>query len=333
MNAIPALIINGRKLEVDMRNELEQFTWSRPTWSQQKLIAASPFRYDKSPSFYVYLEDTPNAPAGSFGDAGAYDAEYAKGGFVKLLAFLRNETEEETTDYLLSAYAATYDGNDLTLNLPRLQIQRNRQPLKQTIDTTVSDYLSRRGITEEVQRDYGIGVQANAVILPWRLGDGRLANVKYRKTYGKAFWYEKNAMPIRNLVYGIDFVYKKRCRVAVYTEAEIDAMSAAVTGYCGIGNGGADFNAEKRDVILRSPIERLIVMTDNDKAGEKLRGQIADSFNGSRITVAHAYVDSRYKDVNEQLVKAGVDSVRKAIERAEDCCAKLDVKLRTKVGR
>jgi hypothetical protein len=329
---MPKITIQGKQVDVNIRNELEQFDWTRADWSADKLLAASPFRYDRSPSFYVYLEDTPSAPAGSWGDSGAYDADYAKGGFVKLLAFLRNETEEETADYLLSTYAATCDGNNLTLNLPRLTIQRNRQPLNMYVETTVSDYLSRRGITEEVQREYGVGVHANAVVLPWRLPDGRLANVKYRKMFGKAFWYHKGAWPIRNLVYGIDFAYKHRFMAAVYTEAEIDAQSAAVAGYCGVGNGGADFNASKRDMILRSPIERLIVMTDNDKAGEKLRAQIESELIG-KITVAHAYVDSRYKDVNDQLVNAGVESVRAAIEGAVDCQRGLYVNLRTKVGR
>jgi hypothetical protein len=47
------LRIRGQDVAVDIRTELEQFNWTRPKWSADKLIAASPFRYDKTPSFFV----------------------------------------------------------------------------------------------------------------------------------------------------------------------------------------------------------------------------------------------------------------------------------------
>ncbi|WP_230116380.1 hypothetical protein [Bacillus velezensis] len=75
---MPTLILNGRHVDVDIRYELEQFEWTRPTWTEDRLLAASPFRYDRTPSFYVYLEDTASAKAGYWGDSGAYDAEFAR---------------------------------------------------------------------------------------------------------------------------------------------------------------------------------------------------------------------------------------------------------------
>jgi hypothetical protein len=64
------ITINGVAVDVDIREELEQYEWDRPTWHADRLTAASPFRDDRTPSFYVYYEDTATAKAGYFGDSG-----------------------------------------------------------------------------------------------------------------------------------------------------------------------------------------------------------------------------------------------------------------------
>jgi 5S rRNA maturation endonuclease (ribonuclease M5)/uncharacterized protein YdhG (YjbR/CyaY superfamily) len=284
---------------IDIRAELEEFEWTRPQWHADKLLAASPFRYDRSPSFYVYLEDTPSAPAGSWGDSGAYDAEWAKGGFVKLLAFLHNETEEETADYLRDKYEVNI-GSTLTLKVPTLKVQRNRQALTKVIQPQVSSYLTNRGITETAQRLASVGFDSSksAVLIPWRLPDGRLANIKYRATWGKAFWYERGGIPIRELVYGIDRVYSERLSEVVLCEAEIDALTWESVGVRAIAVGGANFTDQQADVIKRSPIERLTICADNDKAGAKLRVQIVGKLRGF-VELHEAKVPAPYKDVNE----------------------------------
>nr|MDF9458006.1 hypothetical protein [Bacillus pumilus] len=55
------ITINGVAVDVDIREELEQYEWDRPTWHADRLTAASPFRDDRTPSFYVYYEDTETA--------------------------------------------------------------------------------------------------------------------------------------------------------------------------------------------------------------------------------------------------------------------------------
>jgi 5S rRNA maturation endonuclease (ribonuclease M5) len=325
--------INGRNIDVDIRAELEQFPWTNADWSRpDKLIAASPFRYDRKPSFYVYLENTPTAPAGSWGDSGAYDTEWAKGGFVKLLAFLRNETESETIEYLLNAYAFDDSGN-LTLRPPKFRVERIRQPFDESKLAPFEfryDYLLSRGISEHVQRQMGVRYSAReaAVVIPWRLPNGKLANMKFRKTRGKAFWYfnvEKTGWPIRELVYGIDVVYAQRAKRAVICEAEIDAMSVMECGVPAIAVGGSAFNRTKAEIILRSPIEELTVLTDNDKAGRKLREEIIRHLAG-KIRLRNAFVDG-CKDANELLVMRGKSALRKAVDESEGVRVTLQVRL------
>jgi 5S rRNA maturation endonuclease (ribonuclease M5) len=312
--------VRGQTVEVDIRAELEQFNWVRPKWSADKLIAASPFRYDKTPSFFVNLVPHGDYPAGIWSDSGAYDAEWASGNFVKLMSFLRNETYEETEEYLLGEYGIPPDGTDSVKLKPiNLRIQRNRQPLNADILAKYTEdytYLKNRGISEDVQRQMGVlyNPQQKAAVIPWRLASGSLANVKYRKTFGKTFYYERGGWPIRELVYGIE----KARPTTVICEAEIDALSWQTAGVASIAVGGASFNEWKRDLILRSPIETLVIATDNDKAGGKLRREIESMMRG-HVRLRHAYVPEDVKDANEALVKYGADALRDAVEKSEGC--------------
>jgi DNA primase len=313
---VPTIKIRSHSVDVDVRTELEQFNWTRPKWSSDKLIAASPFRYDKSPSFFVNLS---GEYAGTWGDSGYYDQEWASGNFTKLLAFLRNETYEETEEYLLGEYGIPSDGTDsVKLNMVNLRIQRNRQPLSADILAKYTEdytYLKNRGISERVQRQMGVlyDRESKAAVIPWRSAKNNLANVKFRTVYGKTFWYHKGGRPIRELVYGID----QAQATTIICEAEIDALSWMEAGYAAVAVGGASFNNWKRDIILRSPIEEIIIATDNDKAGGKLRREIEAAMKG-HVRVRQAYVRADCKDANEALVKYGVDALRYAVEKSED---------------
>jgi DNA primase len=126
------------------------------------------------------------------------------------------------------------------------------------------------------------------------------------------FWYEKNGMPIRDLLYGFNW----RARVAALTEAPIDAMSWLQIGVTGLATGGVSFTPAKRDLILRSAIERLYVATDNDKAGRKLRDEVIRALRG-RVELFNVEFERGFKDSNEVLVRAGEPALREVLSRAE----------------
>ncbi|EDW22738.1 DNA primase [Bacillus pumilus] len=310
------ITINGVPTDVDIREELELFEWDRPTWHADRLTAASPFRDDRTPSFYVYYEDTSTAKAGYFGDSGTGE----RGGFIKLLAFLREETEEETALYLTETYGTSEGEERLKLRIPRLKIVEPRRPLAESLLTDVkigpNAYLTNRGISEDVQREAGVGLIGKTAVIPWRLPNKRLANVKYRSTRNKAFWYAKGGLPIRELIYGIETVYADRAKTAVLAEAEIDALSWRTAGYCGIATGGSKFSAEKADIIAQSSIEYLIVITDNDEAGKKLRKEVELKMRG-KVRLAHGYITEGYKDANELLMAKGEGALKRVVSRAE----------------
>lgn len=299
---MPNIQIRGENVDIDIEAELRQFDWGyRAKWSSNKLIAASPYRYDKSPSFFVNLD---GPYAGTWKDSGAYDAEYESGGFVKLLAFLRNETYEETEDYLLDTYAWRGDVETITIRPPNLRIAKPFKALPEAIITqATSRYLLARGIGSRTQELYGVGYgrQKGFTAIPWRKPNGALANVKYRATRGKLFFYEKGAHPIRRLVWGIDAVNRLNIRTAALCEAEIDGMSwteASGGEILGLATGGVTFTDWQADIIKRSPIERLILAGDADKAGRKFNEVVAAKLAGFVELLTADY--GEYKDANER---------------------------------
>ncbi|ANY67689.1 hypothetical protein BBD42_15360 [Paenibacillus sp. BIHB 4019] len=296
---------------IDVRAELEEYEFNAATWTDTRLLAASPFRYDRHPSFYVIL-DADDEAYGCWGDSGANDPEWQRGGFVMLLAFLRNETSEEAREYLDTKYGSgpEIDSAEITLRLPKL---KEDKPRITRIDERILDeykfrhpYLERRGISEPVQRLMNVGYDRDrqAITLPWYNADGTLGNVKYRRIDSKTFWYTKGGRPIREMLYGIHIAYGQKLRKAALVEAEIDAQTLMSAGIFTIATGGSAFTEAKRDLLLRSPIEEVTLWRDNDAAGRKWRNKVATELNG-HIDVKLALMRGKYKDVNECACNGG----------------------------
>lgn len=308
--------IRGQTVNIDIEAELNEFEWERARWSSSKLIAASPFRFDKSPSFFVNLD---GELAGMWGDSGYYDDEWKSGNIVKLLSYMRNETYEETTEYLLERYDISSDNRDLRLILPNIPITLYRKALPRGIIVAgQSPYLTKRGIYPDVQAQAGVGKSQHKrfVAIPWNAPDGKLANVKYRATRGKTFFYEKGATPIRSLVYGAD-LYVKSSDDLIVCEAEIDALSWRSAGFNAVAVGGVAFTNEQSSIISRLPAKRLLLAGDNDKAGQRFNARVASGVKSKDIALIQlAYSDC--KDANDVLCRYGVEALREAVTDALD---------------
>lgn len=319
---MPNIFIRNKSVDVDIRAELEAFDWGyRAKWSHDKLLAQSPFRDDSTPSFYVWLEGD---AAGAFGDSGG-EGDYAKGNFVKLLAYLRHEDEESTEEYLAETYGADLADYDesVTLDLSRIKVEGSRQTLDSAILAGLKfrhPYLTKRGISERVQRLFQIGYDraSMAVSIPWFTPNDTLAAIKYRSVAAKTFWYEKGSIPVGELIYGMDVIYRFKQSTAILVESETDAMASVEAGVPAIAVGGSSFNAMKRDIIARSPIERLIIATDNDRAGEKLAEQVSALLRGY-VVLERARIPIGWdaKDINDVLLRRGAEGVREIVTNSE----------------
>ncbi|EMT54764.1 DNA primase [Brevibacillus borstelensis AK1] len=308
---------------ISISDELSAYSWTRATWTEDKLLAASPFRYDSHPSFMVWLRDNPatGARAGDWVDSGG-TGEYARGGIVKLLAFLRNETEGEVREYLRLRYGWGGDGpvdpDELTLDLSgTLRLPQRRQTLDwRMLDGLIGPhpYLTQRGISEDVQRQMHTGYcpKSKAVVFPWIGADGTLETVKYRKVGEKTFWYAKGGRPTREIVYGMDRIYKERDGLAVLVEAEIDALYVRTAGFAAIAVGGSEFSEVKAELIRKSPLHTVVVMADHDEAGQKLKRSVIERL-APYMNVGIAGYPFRYKDPNEI---GSIEKLHKYVSRA-----------------
>lgn len=293
--------VKGEEIYVDIVTELNNYDWTNDTWTATRLIANSPFREERRPSFFVDLE------SGGWADSGSYDADTSSGNFIKLLSLLRNETCEDAEDYLHSVYGRD-SGAKRKFVIPNTIYEDKRKKTMpcDSVEVLTSKYLLSRGICEETQRIYGVGRGRlkGFTAIPWRLPDGSIGTIMYRSTTGKQFHYEKASYSRGELVYGIDVIHKTREKTAVICEAPIDAMSwHTATGgrIVGIAVGGTSFSRRQRDLILRSGVRKLIVAGDNDAPGREFNRRIIETLRGRVITEPYDYAP--YKDANEAIKK------------------------------
>lgn len=311
------LQIIGKRVDVDVEAEIRQYSWDRERWTPDKLIACSPFRSDSNPSFFVNLE------TGGWADSGGI-GEYTNGNLLTLLGYLRGTSSYEAGEYLIDIYGALYDISEGTEGEVSLQIEtpklRSNTPSARQIDgenitQAVSPYIKSRGISDEVQRMFGIGYgegHEGFTALPWHTADGRLANVKYRSTGEKRFFYESKATPVTTLVYGID-VARGSSRVVI-VEAEIDAISWWTAGIPAIALGGAHINDRQAELIMREGFSEIYFGGDNDDQGRKLNRLLADKLKGTAQLYEIDYGEE--KDANDVLLRQGVEGLCESITQA-----------------
>lgn len=311
--------IRGQDVNVDIERELQDYDWgSRATWSSNKLIASSPFRDDNAPSFFVNLS---GEYAGVWGDSGAIDAGYDRGGFVRLLAYLREETEEVAENYLLETYGE-HDGEggsrkEIRIRPPKLR-ERDRYNVvsNDVITPAISPYLLTRGISAEAQTKHGTGYNVDHkgwTAIPWKIPDGRVGNVKYRNTRYKRFFYERGATPVGRLVYGIELIAED---YAIICEGEIDAMSWTTAGIPAISVGKSSITEEQAEMIRRSSIRNLYLGGDNDDQGRKLNRQVGEMLRKDMRFYGIDY--GIHNDANDVLMSNGVEGLRELVENTSE---------------
>ena len=279
---------------VNIEGELSAFDWGKHArFYPGKIHACSPFRDEETPSFVVFLDK------GNFVDRGFAREGYEKGDFITLLAYLRGSDRANTELYLIRKYLAV-DPNGLTLNL-RLTLAPPPYPvldIHMLDNVGPSNYLAFRGIDKDTQARYKAGYHAfsKAAVLPWFDVKGNLVNVKFRSTTRKKFWCPDGGQEIRNHLFG--WQQSMTGDDLFITEAEIDALYLASKGHNAVALGTAHMSPMQENLILKHPVKRLIIATDNDPAGEKAAKDIAKRLGGYK-DVCRLQFPSKCKDVND----------------------------------
>lgn len=235
------------------------------------------------------------------------DGEWRSGGFVKLLSWLRNETYEETCEYLLTKYVIVgfIDTDELKLDFSRMV--KKKTDVYEDIPWSALDrfrythtYLERvRGIEERYQRALKIGydIEKQAISMPILDKNGNLVNIKFRSVNSKVFWYYNNN-PVRDHLYLLFLCISKKVKRVFIVESEIDAITLWKHGFPAVAVMGSSLTDKQRTLLLDSGIETIVIATDNDKTGRRLARSIHSKLGGYMI-IERMDFPEYFKDVND----------------------------------
>ncbi len=294
--------VKNQNLNVDFYAEIEPYLDQFPQYvlRDNKLQSCSPFREERNPSFAVNLENGTWIDSGALGD-------YHKGHFIQLLSFLREEPEEDTVDYLLSAYSPLMkEEADLHLNMAGFGSINKQEPLKVFSAEELKQYafrhpyLGNRGISEEIQRKFRVGYDPHkkAVAMCWCNADGEVINIKFRSVTAKYFWYA-NGQRIKNFVYGYFQCVTHPSKVVAVTESEIDCLRLWTLGIPAVALGTAHISQQQIELLLRLDVEELVIATDSDAAGRECAKQLEGLFAGAYRLTNFNFFGTPAKDISD----------------------------------
>lgn len=308
------VIIRGHEIDVNIDEELEPYIeehFNRFKVRGIKLQACSPFRDEATPSFAVNLED------GTWIDSGAVDEEWRKGNFIKLLAFLMRVTYSEAEEYLWEKYRTIYsdvDSLELTVQLESLEKPKRIVAIEELRPYLYRHpYLTKRGIAEKAQKAFKIGYSQdnNAIVMPWMDKYGQIINLKFRSVKDKRFWYLSDGQPIKSHIYGLNFIYKMGLNTAYIVESETDCLYLWSYGIPAIALGTASLSKEQERLLINSPITRLVLAFDNDKAGYRCKWDCINRLQGV-IELWEMPMPYGCKDINDIPAERLIESTGKA---------------------
>lgn len=295
-----AITVGVETLDIPVQEELEQYLdqFDKATFRDNKLQSCSPFRYDQHPSFAVHLEN------GSWIDSGASD-EHRKGHFIQLLSFLRQESTEDTIEYLLNKYSIRkLDADTLKVDMswllpsiePKVFSTEDLQPF-----AFRHPYLSTRGISEEVQREFRVGYCKNskAIVMPWTSVDGSVINMKFRSVETKRFWYHKEGQRVNSYLYGFEQYSKTGLPEVWLVESEVDCLRLWSNGIPAIAFGTANISKSQEQLLRSSYAEHLVIAVDNDAVGKQFKSKLIEMFSGYFLLSEIAYPSANIKDISD----------------------------------
>lgn len=184
-------------------------------------------------------------------------------------------------------------------------------------------YLTSRGISEEVVKRYQLTVQTerpNVLVFPFLDESGKMQFVKYRKTDfnrerdSSKEWCEANCKPI---LFGMAQCNDKFDRLII-TEGQIDSLSVAMAGIANavsVPTGAKGFTWVPYCWDWINKFQEVVVFGDYEKGRITLLDELSSRL---KCTVKHVreedYKDC--KDANAILQKYGAAQVRKCVEDA-----------------
>lgn len=325
------IYVDNVPLTIDVAEWMRQtgrFAKIKPATGREWIEATCPYHDETHPSFAVNIE------TGRF----RCQACGAHGNFVQLVKHVeQHDTIFDAEQSLLARYGRFVPDTDEELTLDFGDGEEEAYVKTELLDRFVRypRYLEHRGIWETTQDVFGVRYSEidRAVAFPWYDERGRCVTVKYRSVEDKRFWYDPPVATGRlaRLLYG--FHLAKDADLIVVTEAEIDTMSVYQAGFASVALGGANFSETQANLLRNAKADEIVVFTDNDEAGRRVRGKIIDALIGyKRVSVVDWSINTEeawniatgqkvydrivpLKDANEVLRWGGTAAVAGMIEK------------------
>lgn len=220
-----------------------------------------------------------------------------------------------TLEELFRKVGATFD-NTIEINrqpTPRaITLSTTQVIYKPSVPFRFSEYLSSRGIGEEVQELFRVYEKDKTVYMPVFDRDGRYLFFISRSTEGKNYYVEEGAV---KTLYGIEEIDMSKPIVVV--EGQIDAMTFWELGMQAVATLGAD-NISALSAI-KGATSIIILAFDNDMAGLRAREKAADMLGRFRckyidfpegVDINEMYMHIKNKDRLIELVKKNTKELR-----------------------
>lgn len=159
-------------------------------------------------------------------------------------------------------------------------------------------YWKKRGITDEdiiELFDLGYDADTDCITMPVRDADGRVLFVARRSIRTKYFNYPRG---VEKPLYGLYELRQQRDfpSEVIICESMIDALTAWQFGKPAVALNGLGTELQFKQ-LRELPCRKLILATDNDKAGMKARGRIRKNVKNKIIT-EYEFPDG-VKDLND----------------------------------
>jgi DNA primase len=276
---------------VELHDLLVKSGLSRVRLRGRNIMACCPYHEEQNPSWGISLQEP--HPHGCFSCG-------AKGTLYGLLCHLGRLTITEIERLALPAPSSAFPLFEHTEKEPEPFLDKSELYPFQMTEKAFA-FLKKRGISRRLALKLGCcyDTQQDRVLFPWFLGKrlvgttGRALDpengVKMLPYWGtmKSRWLY---LPQRGITKG------PLCLV----EGEIDAARVYASGFQNVGALGQGRLSEgQKDFALNSEATELIVFTDDDPAGIRLRLSIAKQFKDCSLSVHHvdyAPFRSRYGD-------------------------------------
>ena len=179
------------------------------------------------------------------------------------------------------------------------------------LNTEWLEYLSQRGISQKYLNKFCRLGKNNSMVIP--VTDRKnIVALKYR-TIDKKISSEKGSQTdyLMNWQNVTTFDY------LIIVEGEIDLLSVIEAGYDNVVSlpfGATNIKSIENQKEWIEQFSKIIIATDNDKAGEESRNKIIKVLNNKNL---YKVEYEKYKDFNEVLMTEGKEKIQEIIKNAE----------------